>query len=86
MMPKDKLPIEGFGEMEAYLVEGRSIGGLSGSPAFVRNTVKTPMQTAAGTRTAMSGLGGAHLLGLVHGIGISLFLPQQQKQRQSIWE
>jgi hypothetical protein len=67
MMPKDKLPAKGFGEMEAYLVEGRSIGGLSGSPAFVRNTVKTPMQTAGGKLTAMSGLGGSHLLGLVHG-------------------
>lgn len=67
MMPKEKLPIEGFGEMEAYLAEGRSIGGLSGSPAFVRNTVKTPMQTAGGKLTSMSGLGGSHLLGLVHG-------------------
>ena len=67
MTPKDKLPAKGFGEMEAYLVEGRSIGGLSGSPAFVRNTVKTPMQTTGGKLTAMSGLGGSHLLGLVHG-------------------
>ena len=46
MMPEEKLPIEDFGEMEAYLAEGRSIGGLSGSPVFVRNTVKIPMQTA----------------------------------------
>jgi hypothetical protein len=67
MMPKEKLPTEGFGEMEAYLAEGRSIGGLSGSPAFVRNTVKTPMQSADGKLTSMSGLGGSHLLGLVHG-------------------
>ena len=67
MMSKDRLPIQGFGEMEVYLAEGRSIGGLSGSPVFVRNTVKTPMQTADGKLTAMSGLGGSHLLGLVHG-------------------
>ena len=67
MMPEDKLPTKGFGEMEAYLAEGRSIGGLSGSPVFVRNTVKTPMQSADGKLTAMSGLGGSHLLGLVHG-------------------
>lgn len=67
MMPKDKLPIRDFGDMEAYLAEGRSIGGLSGSPVFVRNTVKTPMQSADGKLTAMSGLGGSHFLGLVHG-------------------
>ncbi len=67
MMPEDKLPATGFGEMEAYLAEGRSIGGLSGSPVFVRNTVKMQTQTADGKLTAMSGLGGSHLLGLVHG-------------------
>jgi hypothetical protein len=67
MMPEDKVAVENFGDMEAYLAEGRSIGGLSGSPAFVRNTVKTPMQTAGGKPTAISGLGDSHLLGLVHG-------------------
>jgi hypothetical protein len=67
MMPKDKVPIKGFGPMEAYLAEGRSIGGLSGSPVFVRHTVKMPMQTADGKPAFMAGLGGAHLLGLVHG-------------------
>ena len=67
MMPEEKLPVEGFGDMEAYLAEGRSIGGLSGSPAFVRNTVTTPMQGTGGKPTSMSGLGGSHLLGLVHG-------------------
>jgi hypothetical protein len=67
MMPEDKVAVENFGDMEAYLAEGRSIGGLSGSPAFVRNTVKTPMHTAGGKLTAISGLGDSHLLGLVHG-------------------
>ena len=67
MMPKDKLPIRNFGEMEAYLAEGRSIGGLSGSPVFVRNTVKTQMQTADAKPAYIAGLGQAHLLGLVHG-------------------
>jgi hypothetical protein len=66
MIPEEKLPVDGFGDMEAYLAEGRSIGGLSGSPAFVRNTVMTPMQTADGKLASMSGLGGSHLLGLVH--------------------
>ncbi len=67
MMPKDKLPIKDFGEMEAYLAEGRSIGGLSGSPVFVRNTVKMPVQTKDGSSAQLSGLGGMHLLGLMHG-------------------
>jgi len=68
MMPKDKVRgSSAFGEMEAYLAEGRSIGGLSGSPVFVRNTVKMPAVTAERKAVAISGLGGAHLLGLVHG-------------------
>jgi hypothetical protein len=67
MMPKDKLPSKDLGEMEAYLAEGRSIGGLSGSPVFVRNTVNMPVQTGKGKLTGISGLGDLHLLGLMHG-------------------
>jgi len=67
MMPRDKIPVRGFGPIEAYLAEGRSIGGLSGSPVFVRNTVQMPAQTAQGALTSISGLGGLHLLGLMHG-------------------
>lgn len=66
MMPRDRLPIKGFGQMEAYLAEGRSIGGLSGSPVFVRNTVKTPVQSVKGS-SHLYGLGDGHLLGLIHG-------------------
>lgn len=53
MMPDEVIPTE-LGDIEAYLVEARSIGGLSGSPAFVRKTV--PL-----------GVGGFYLLGLMHG-------------------
>ncbi len=67
MMPKDKLPTRDFGDMEAYLAEGRSIGGLSGSPVFVRNTAKMQMQTADGKPAYVAGLGQPYLLGLVHG-------------------
>jgi hypothetical protein len=67
MMPREKLPIRGFGDMEAYLAEGRSIGGLSGSPVFVRNTVKMQARTDSGSAGYMSGLGRFHLLGLMHG-------------------
>ncbi len=34
------------GFMDAYLVESRSIGGLSGSPAFVSESVEVPYRTA----------------------------------------
>lgn len=66
MMP-DRIPVRGFGNMEAYLVEARSIGGLSGSPVFVRSTVNTPVASPALGKTLMSGLGPGHLLGLMHG-------------------
>lgn len=66
MMPSDPVPIKGFGLMEAYLAEGRSIGGLSGSPVFVRNTVKFPVQRAKSV-SHLHGLGDGHLLGLAHG-------------------
>ena len=35
MMPGETVPSNEFGDIEAYLIEARSIGGLSGSPAFV---------------------------------------------------
>jgi hypothetical protein len=52
--------------MEAYLAESRSIGGLSGSPVFVRNTVKSPVQGPKGVSNIYA-LGDGHLLGLMHG-------------------
>ena len=67
MMPKDRVPVKGFQPMEAYLVEGRSIGGLSGSPVFARHTVGTVGTTGKGERIISYGLGPALLLGLVHG-------------------
>lgn len=53
MMPDELVP-SSLGNIEAYLVEARSIGGLSGSPAFVRETV-------------YEGAGAFYLLGLMHG-------------------
>lgn len=35
MLPRDKILTRGFGKMEAYIIEARSIGGLSGSPVFL---------------------------------------------------
>jgi len=53
MIPGESVPTS-IGDIEAYLVEARSIGGLSGSPAFVRETV-------------YEGIGSFYLLGLMHG-------------------
>jgi hypothetical protein len=66
MVPGEKIPTE-MGNMEAYLAEGRSIGGLSGSPVFCRSTVRMPAQTAHGEPAMISGLGTVHFLGLMHG-------------------
>jgi hypothetical protein len=54
MMPDEPMPTPTFGNMEVYLVEARSIGGLSGSPVVVFKEYELgKMRT--------------HLLGLVHG-------------------
>jgi hypothetical protein len=53
LIPIEPIPTD-LGNIEAYLIEARSIGGLSGSPAFVRETVAI-------------GLGRFYLLGLMHG-------------------
>jgi hypothetical protein len=47
MIPGEKIP---FGKdlIEAYLIESRSIGGLSGSPVFVRETLRMEVFTASG--------------------------------------
>lgn len=67
MMPRDKVPVKNFGSMDAYLAEGRSIGGLSGSPVFCRNTVKMPTVGANQEMSFITGLGKTHFLGLMHG-------------------
>lgn len=66
MMPTERIPIKGFGNMEAYLAEGRSIGGLSGSPVFARSTINLPMNVDE-EQIMFSGLGQWHLIGLMHG-------------------
>lgn len=53
MIPDERIPINDFGPMETYLIEARSIGGLSGSPVFVG--VRDTRQIVF------------HLLGLIHG-------------------
>lgn len=52
--PEELISTRYFGDIEAYLIESRSIGGLSGSPVFVH------YRTGGGGSTH-------YLLGLIHG-------------------
>ena len=65
MMPDEKIHFPRLGEIEAYLIETRSIGGLSGCPVFVRNTVSTPILDAPDRR--LYGLGQFRFLGSMIG-------------------
>jgi hypothetical protein len=57
---------EGFAEV--YLVEARSMGGISGSPVFVRKTVNLAAEDKNGIPTYMIALSDeSYLLGLMHG-------------------
>jgi len=67
MLPTEKIPVKGFTPMETYLAEGRSIGGLSGSPVFVRETLNMLVQTEDGFPKPLGGVGQIHFLGLMHG-------------------
>lgn len=67
MLPNERIPLEGFDPMEAYLAEGRSIGGLSGSPVFVRQTVNTSVADSKGKQVPFAGTGQIYFLGLIHG-------------------
>jgi hypothetical protein len=72
MMSKERIPDirigDWRGDAEVYLVEAWSIGGLSGSPIFVRGTVNLTLKANDGSgELAMHGLGHPYLFGLVHG-------------------
>lgn len=67
MMPAETVQTE-LGHTEMYLVEARSIGGLSGSPVFVRPTLS--MQIARRNGPAVTGFlpgTGETLLGMAQG-------------------
>ena len=79
MMPGEKIPYKDGKLIDAYLVESRSIGGLSGSPAFVRQTItmkglksdvkfNSPYhQAPSDLSTILSGVGRIFFLGSVIG-------------------
>lgn len=63
MIPEEPIQVES-GFAEVYLIEARSIGGISGSPVFVRGTTILKNKTGQ----ALLGLSGEnYFLGLVHG-------------------
>lgn len=61
-MPEEPVTTRLFGEIEAYLIEARSIGGLSGSPVFVY----LPGMRVIGNTVEMKGRT-FYWLGLMHG-------------------
>lgn len=69
MLPDNKVPTEA-GMMDAYLIEARSIGGLSGSPVFSRRTMSLLWNddTKGEAPRAIHGMTGEiHLIGMMHG-------------------
>jgi len=74
MIPADPIVTTGYGNMEAYLTEARSLGGVSGAPVFVRESVTFPFlihrkkDSGIGEDTVYpTGSGSFFLLGLNHG-------------------
>ena len=69
MMPEERIQTD-LGFAEVYLIEARSLGGISGSPVFVRPTINfelPPELVRANVKNAFWHGHGATLLGLMHG-------------------
>jgi len=66
MIPSEQIQTE-LGFSDVYLVEGRSIGGLSGSPVFVRRTETFKIQLPDKRITEVNCPGPFKLLGLMQG-------------------
>lgn len=66
-VPEEKVHSD-FGDIDAYLIEARSIGGLSGSPVFVFLAPFKLKETPTTIEYAMTPRSSIfHLLGLIHG-------------------
>jgi hypothetical protein len=61
-VPEEKIVTE-FGLIDAYLIEARSIGGISGSPVFVNTGYSRQTEEGFVTRSGSP----VYLLGLMHG-------------------
>ena len=68
MLPDEQIQVDG-GFADVYLVEARSVGGMSGSPVFVRPTMALDEATVLGegAQTLMGVSSELRLLGLMHG-------------------
>lgn len=67
MIPGEQIQTSS-GYADVYLVEARSIGGLSGSPVFVRPTIRISGWEVEGEKMLTYGMGAGHiLLGLMKG-------------------
>lgn len=64
-LPEEKVSTKEFGDIDAFLVECRSIGGLSGSPVFAHLTA--PRVTEDGVAELNIRTRYVWLLGLIHG-------------------
>jgi hypothetical protein len=63
-MPEEKIFTKDWGAIDAYLIEARSIGGISGSPVFAYIGSTRPMR---GRLSYLEGSPAFYLLGLMHG-------------------
>jgi hypothetical protein len=66
MFPEGQIQTE-LGFADVYLVEARSIGGLSGSPVFVRPPLRYGIEMPKGSTAYFDAIGTFALLGLMHG-------------------
>lgn len=63
MIPDEMILTEKFGNMEGYLIECRSISGISGSPVFVLK----PTSIELNGHQVLTSRVSLYLLGLIHG-------------------
>jgi hypothetical protein len=66
LMPQEQIQTE-LGYADVYLVEARSIGGLSGCPVFVRPSVRLMQEESPTTKGVQTSAYSSILLGLMHG-------------------
>jgi hypothetical protein len=66
MIPDEQMDTE-LGYADVYLVEARSIGGISGSPVFARQSVPGPVMLVDGIPVTPLGVGPFGLLGMAQG-------------------
>jgi hypothetical protein len=67
MLPDKQVQTE-YGFADVYLVEAHSLGGISGAPVYIRQTLAMKQKnTQTGEERRFHGLGGMKLLGVMYG-------------------